>query len=170
MWPSILKTSNCAHITGLQTWKYKKVIWVMVCDTDIQTHRAIMIRRTAFYRHNKCNIGRPVGPLFINVSWTYLTLSTIDYSQIRCKNSSKVKDCSDTGGECSLAMQHRILRPYDGYYLDENQKEKTKKRVNPRMIKQHIKWRGLRYPAENRKCVSKIEGNIKDINECNQVL
>ena len=45
----------------------------------------------------------------------------------------------------------------------------TKKRVKPRMRKQQIKWRRLNDQDENRKFASKVEENIEDIKEWNQL-
>ena len=45
----------------------------------------------------------------------------------------------------------------------------TKKRVKPRRRKQHIKWWRLKDRDENKKFASKVEENIEDIKEWNQL-
>ena len=58
-------------------------------------------------------------------------------------------------------MQHRILT------MDIC--IQTKKRVKPRRRKQQIKWWRLKDRDENRKFASKVEENIEDIKEWNQL-
>ena len=84
----------------------------------------------------------------------------IDYILIRRNNISKVKDCKVIPRK-SIATQHRILT------MDIC--IQTKERVKPRMRKQQIKWWRLKDRDENRKCASKVEENIKDIKEWNQL-
>ena len=86
--------------------------------------------------------------------------SVIDYILIRRNTISKVKDCKVIPGE-SIATQHRILTMDIGI--------QTKKRVKPRKRKQQIKWWRLKERDENRKFASKVEENIKDIKEWNQL-
>ena len=87
-------------------------------------------------------------------------MSVIDYILIRRNNISKVKDCKVIQGE-SIATQHRIIT------MDIC--IQTKKIVKPRMRKQQIKWWRLKDRDENRKFASKVEENIEDIKEWNQL-
>ena len=87
-------------------------------------------------------------------------MSVIDYILIRRNNISKVKDCKVIPGE-SIATQHRILT------MDIC--IQTKKRVKTRGRKQQIKWWRLKDRDENRKFASKVEENIEDIKEWNQL-
>ena len=84
----------------------------------------------------------------------------IDYVLIRCNNISQVKERKVIPGE-SIATQHRILT------MDIC--IQTKKRVKPRRRKQQIKWWRLKDRDENRKFASKVEENIEDIKEWNQL-
>ena len=70
------------------------------------------------------------------------------------------KDCKVIPGE-SIATQHRILT------MDIC--IQTTKRVKPRRRKQQIRWWRLKDRDENRKFASKVEENIEDIKEWNQL-
>ena len=61
----------------------------------------------------------------------------------------------------SIATQHIILTMHICI--------KTKKRVKPRMRKQQIKWWRLKDRDENRKFASRLEENINDVEEWNQL-
>ena len=84
----------------------------------------------------------------------------IDYILIRRNTINKVKDCKLIPGE-SIATQHIILT------MDICMQ--TKKRVKPRRRTHQIKWWSLKDPDENRKFASKVEENINDIKEWNQL-
>ena len=86
--------------------------------------------------------------------------SVIDYTLIRRNNISKVKECKVIPGE-SIATQHRILTMDIGI--------QTTKRVKPRRRKQQIKWWRRKDRDENRKFDSKVEENLKDIKDWDQL-
>ena len=87
-------------------------------------------------------------------------MSVIDSILTWRNNISKVKDCKVIPGE-SIATQHRILTTDICI--------QTTKRVNPRRRKQHIKWWRLKDRDEYRKFASKVDENIEDIKEWNQL-